>query len=133
MKTLMLVLLCTVMVACSGGHKKKPAPIPPPPVPVQPCEFTLRWTNPTEDILGYALDPDELVEATAYFFRVPEEPRAVDLVHGGIQPYTLMFTFVGAPSDRGITYYIHFTVSNLDKDGVPQESDASNQVSKTCE
>ena len=97
-----------------------------------PCEIVLRWTNPTEDVDGVPLDPDELVAATFYMFRIPwAEERGVDAVWGGVPPYILMFTHVS--NDHGVEFWYHLTVSNLDADGNPQESDASNETSRVCE
>ena len=55
-----------------------------------PCVFTLIWDLPTEDVWNYPLDSDELVAATLYRFRIPEEPRAIDIVRGELPPYVLM-------------------------------------------
>lgn len=104
-----------------------PACVEPP-----PCELTVEWVNPTEDIDNEPLDPDELVAATVYFFSVPETPEAVDMMHAA-EAYTLMFTYMGPWEDRDRSYFIWMTVSNLDIDGNPQESDVSNQVEKVCQ
>lgn len=141
------------LAACGGSGGKGSAPPivePPPPPPVMcewddtipaddpacvepPCEYTVTWENPTEREDGTLLDPDELVAATVYFFRLPEAPREHEFVLGEIPPYVLRFTHVTGPENRGIQYFLHMTVSNLDADGNPQESEPSNQVTKTCE
>ena len=96
-----------------------------------PCVFTLIWDLPTEDVWNYPLDSDELVAATLYRFRIPEEPRAIDIVRGELPPYVLMH--IETIDEHSVFFWFHITVSNTDSDGNPQESEASNQIEVFCE
>ena len=132
------LILLLILAGCSSGGgpggKPQPPPVTPPPPNPEHCSYTLMWTNPVEDVNGEPLEPSELVAATAYFFRIPNSPEAVALSVGEIPPYVLQFTHIMSwEENNGIQYFINLTVSNLDADGNPQESELSNQVTKVCE
>jgi hypothetical protein len=124
----MLVLfIMLIMVSCGGSDRPKQPPVIIPPPPPPPCELSVEWVNPTEDTNDNPLGANDLIAATVYFFRIPEEPREADMIHAA-EAYLLGFTYVGPPSDTGIQYFIWMTVSN--ENG---ESDESNQISRICE
>lgn len=133
------LILCALLAGCSGGssggnggNPEPPLPPPPPPPPPANCDLTVIWENPTEDVDDVPLDADELVAAYVWFFKIPEEPRDIEMQHWA-DAYTLRFTYVGVPESTGQVYYISMTVANLDADGNEQQSDHSNQIEKICE
>ena len=104
-----------------------PLCVEPPPPPPPPCQLSVSWVNPTQDMNDNDLDVDALTGATVYFFRIPEVPRDIDMVHAA-EAYTLVFTYVGPPEDTGVPFYVYMTVTS--EHG---ESDASNEVTKDCQ
>jgi hypothetical protein len=127
-----LAAMITFMVyvtSCGSGSDGPVVTPPPPPPPPVVCVHTLLWVNPTENTDGQALDVDELKKASLYVFRIPmAQPEEVVATHE-FDPYILTWILNDVQVGQ---YYYRLTVWNNDAGENLQESDFSNEVTKTC-
>ena len=121
--------LCVIAVlaGCSSGGSNPPTP--PKPIP-QPCEITLRWTNPTHrepNAFGVEepLGPTDLSKLTIYAGHIPNAPdNELAFVYDISQVYSLMWQFDIEPG----VWWFRATVTDL----AEQQSDKSDGTSRTC-
>ena len=120
------LFILALLAGCSSGGKGSPPPVPNP----QPCDITLRWTNPTHrepDTLGVEqlLGPTDLAKLTIYAGRIPNAPdNELAFVYDIEQVYVLMWEMT---IDPGV-WWFRATVT----DTIDQESEKSGEMSKVC-
>ncbi len=112
------LLAALLLCGCSGDSYSPAAsppspytpPPPPPAPPAPPCTHTISWTNPTEDIGGRTLRPDELIAATLYVTLIPFETQVFEESIVALPPYALMWVITGIEFEG--TWQYDLTVSN---------------------
>jgi hypothetical protein len=127
-----LALIAMIIVGCGGGGSAGtpasdtpdtvPVPPPPPPAPVT-CTVTLSWVNPTLNVNGWDLAPDELTHATLYAAAIPYAPQVWEWMDE-IPVYGLTWTIQDVPAGE---WYYELTVSNEGGESDPAFTE------RTCE
>ncbi len=120
-----------LLVGCSSGGSNPPTPPLPDPIPVpQPCDITLRWTNPThreadDNGIEQPLGPTDLAKLTIYAGRIPNAPdNELAFVYDVSEVYSLMWEFVIEPG----LWWFGATVTDTDD----LESGRSGETSRAC-
>jgi hypothetical protein len=114
MKYATLILMC-LLAACEADPR--PTAIPPLLVTTDPvtCDHTISWRNPTHNVYGSLLAPDELTKATLYVAAAPYAGSGWDRIIG-VPPYILTVVVRDVPSG---VWYFELTVSNLGGESGP--------------